>query len=246
VGGAAGNTFGSVTDPEKCKLCHRASCLYPRICPNYHCDGKATAELLRSLMKIPKVKHVYINSGVRLDLALKQPELMEEMIGHHVSGHLKVAPEHLAPDVLKLMRKSSAEEFYEFMRRFEIISKEHGLEQYIIPLFISNFPGCTHKDMKIVDDFLNRHRWSLQQVQDYIPLPMTMGCAMYYTGKDADGNPLQVQRGLAERRAQIEVLKKRRSGKDAPEKNGSRNDKKTFNHHKKEDHGKFGNKKGGR
>ena len=100
--------------------------------------------------------------------------------------------------------------------------------------------------MKIVDDFLNRHRWSLQQVQDYIPLPMTMGAAMYYTGKDADGNPLQVQRGLAERRAQIEVLKKRRSGKDAPgNKNGS-SDKKTQIHYKKENHGKFGNKKDSR
>ena len=132
------------------------------------------------------------------------------------------------------------------MRRFEIISKEHGLEQYIIPLFISNFPGCTDKDMKIVDDFLNRHRWSLQQVQDYIPLPMTMGAAMYYTGKDAEGNPLQVQRGLAERRAQIEVLKKRRSGKDAPGGNEKFDDRKNQKHYKKESYGKFGNKKSGR
>jgi radical SAM superfamily enzyme YgiQ (UPF0313 family) len=132
------------------------------------------------------------------------------------------------------------------MRRFEIISKEHGLEQYIIPLFISNFPGCTDKDMKIVDDFLNRHRWSLQQVQDYIPLPMTMGAAMYYTGKDSEGNPLQVRRGLAERRAQIEVLKKRRSGKDAPDRNSGNSEKKPFNHYKKDHHGKFGNKKNSR
>jgi hypothetical protein len=100
--------------------------------------------------------------------------------------------------------------------------------------------------MKIVDDFLNRHRWSLQQVQDYIPLPMTMGAAMYYTGKDADGNPLQVQRGLAERRAQIEVLKKRRSGKDAPGSREAGNDRKFQHHHKKDNHGKFGNKKGSR
>ena len=253
VGGAAGNTFGSVTDPEKCKRCHRASCLFPAICPNYHCDGKATAELLRALSKIPKVKHVYVNSGIRLDLALKQPELMEEMIGHHVSGHLKVAPEHLSPDVLRLMRKSSAEEFYEFMRRFEIISREHGLEQYIIPLFISNFPGCTSRDMKIVDDFLNRHRWSLQQVQDYIPLPMTMGAAMYYTGKDSDGNPLQVQRGLAERREQIEVLKKRRSGPGGPPppfrhggKPGAPPHPKAHHENSEAYHGKSGNKKKGR
>ena len=94
---------------------------------------------------------------------------------------------------------------------FERKSKEYGLEQYLVPLFISNFPGCTGKEMKTVDDFLNKHRWSLQQVQDYIPLPMTMGAAMYYTGKAPDGTPIEVNRGLAERRPQIEVLKKRRT-----------------------------------
>ena len=160
----------------------------------------------------PKVKHLYINSGIRLDLALRQPELLREIIEHHVSGHMKVAPEHLNPAVLKLMRKSPAEDFYKFMEVFDQISRECGKEQYLIPLFISNFPGCTEKEMKTVDDFLDRHKWSLQQVQDYIPLPMTMGGAMYYTGKAPDGTPIRVNRGLAERRQQIGVLKKRRSG----------------------------------
>jgi radical SAM superfamily enzyme YgiQ (UPF0313 family) len=162
---------------------------------------------------MPKIKHVFINSGIRLDLALRQPELLEELIRYHVSGHLKIAPEHLNPKVLKLMRKSSAEEFYKFVELFERKSKEFGLEQYLVPLFISNFPGCTGKEMKTVDDYLNKRRWSLQQVQDYIPLPMTMGGAMYYCGKDPEGNPIPVNRGLAERRPQINVLKKRRSGK---------------------------------
>ena len=125
---------------------------------------------------------------------------------------MKVAPEHLNPAVLKLMRKSPAEDFYKFMEVFDQISRECGKEQYLIPLFISNFPGCTEKEMKTVDDFLDRHKWSLQQVQDYIPLPMTMGGAMYYTGKAPDGTPIRVNRGLAERRQQIGVLKKRRSG----------------------------------
>ena len=212
VGGAAGNLFGSTTDRTICAKCKRSSCLFPAPCPNYHCDGKEIVQLLRSLRNHPKVKHVFINSGIRLDLALRQPELLEEIIRHHVSGHLKVAPEHLNPKVLKLMRKSSAEEFYKFVEIFEKRSKELGLEQYIVPLFISNFPGCTGKEMKTVDDYLNSRRWSLQQVQDYIPLPMTMGGAMYYCGKDADGNPIPVNRGLAERRPQIKVLKKRRSG----------------------------------
>ena len=212
IGGAAGNIFGSSADPEVCAKCRRSSCLFPKVCPNYKCDGLELLKLLRRLRNHPKVKHIYINSGVRLDLALRQPELLREMIRYHVSGHLKVAPEHLDPGVLKLMRKSSAEEFYTFMDEFEKLSKEFGLEQYIIPLFISNFPGCTAKAMQVVDDFLNRHHWSLQQVQDYIPLPMTMGGAMYYCGKDSEGNPIPVNRGLAERRQQIEVLKRRRTG----------------------------------
>ena len=214
IGGAAGNLFGSSYDYTKCAKCRRSSCLFPKVCPNYHCDGKELLELLRKLRQHPKIKHIFINSGIRLDLALRQPELLREIIKYHVSGHLKVAPEHLDPQVLKLMRKSSAEEFYQFMEVFEEISRECHLEQYIVPLFISNFPGCTAKAMQVVDDFLTEHHWSLQQVQDYIPLPMTMGGAMYYTGKDPDGNPITVNRGLAERRPQIEVLKKRRSGND--------------------------------
>ena len=211
VGGAAGNIFGSTYNTEKCKKCHRVSCLFPTPCPSYKCDGQAMVHLLRTLRKHPKIRHLYINSGIRLDLCLRQKELLYELITHHVSGHMKVAPEHLNPKVMKLMRKGTPEEFYEFMREFERISKEAGLEQYLIPLFISNFPGCTEKEMKTVDDFLNKHHWSLQQVQDYIPLPMTMGAAMYYTGKAPDGTPIEVNRGLAERRAQIHVLKKRRT-----------------------------------
>ena len=218
VGGAAGNLFGSKTNRDICAKCKRSSCLFPKPCPNYQCDGIAVRDLLRKLRQHPKVKHVFINSGIRLDLALRQPEFLEELIRYHVSGHLKVAPEHLDPKVLRLMRKSSAEEFYKFVEIFEKKSKEFGLEQYLVPLFISNFPGCTGKEMKTVDDYLNKRRWSLQQVQDYIPLPMTMGGAMYYCGKDENGNPIPVNRGLAERRPQINVLKKRRSGKPRPEK----------------------------
>jgi len=211
VGGAAGNIYGSSNDPERCKKCRRPSCLFPAPCPGYKCDGKALIEVLRSMRQIPGVKRVQINSGLRLELALKQPELLKEIVYNHVSGHLKVAPEHLDPEVLRLMRKGSAEEFFTFLEQFEKYSKECGKEQYVIPLFISNFPGCTAGAMQKVENFLNRKRWSLQQVQDYIPLPTTMGAAMYYCGKDADGNPIEVNRGLAERRPQMEVLKKVRS-----------------------------------
>jgi uncharacterized radical SAM protein YgiQ len=211
IGGAAGNIYDSgPIDTSKCANCKRTSCVFPSICKNYQFDGTSLVKLLRKVRSIPGVKHLHINSGVRLDLALQQKELLKELIHHHVSGHLKVAPEHLHPKVLKYMRKSSAEEFYEFMRVFEQESKAVGKEQYLIPLFISNFPGCSDKEMKVVDDFLNKHNWSPQQVQDYIPLPMTMGGAMYYTGKAPDGTPIHVNRGLKERRPQMKVLKKKR------------------------------------
>ena len=216
VGGAAGNLFGSTYDVERCKKCKRVSCIFPNHCPGYHCDGQAIVHMLRMLRKMPQVRKVYINSGIRLDLALRQPELLREIVAHHVSGHMKVAPEHLNAKVMKLMRKGTPEEFYRFMDEFQRISKECGLEQYLVPLFISNFPGCTDKEMKTVDDFLNKHHWSLQQVQDYIPLPMTMGAAMYYTGKAPDGTEIEVNRGLAERRPQIQVLKKDRSRRNHP------------------------------
>lgn len=214
IGGAAGNIYNSgPADPEKCLKCHRVSCLYPKACPNYRAEGNDLIELLRKIRHIPGVKHVYLNSGFRLDLAVRQRELMREIIRHHVSGHMKVAPEHLHPRVLKLMRKNPAQDFYRFMEIFEEESRAAGKEQYLIPLFISNFPGCTEKEMKIVDDFLNQNNWSPQQVQDYIPLPMTMGAAMYYCGKTPDGETIKVNRGLAERRPQMQILKKHRRGK---------------------------------
>ncbi|MDD5698510.1 MAG: YgiQ family radical SAM protein [Victivallaceae bacterium] len=214
IGGAAGNIYsGGPVEAEKCRTCRRVSCLFPEPCSNYRADGAALIKLLRQVRTIRGVKQVYINSGIRLDLAVSQRELMREIIRHHVSGHLKVAPEHLHPKILRLMRKNPAADFYKFLEIFAAESAAAGKEQYLIPLFISNFPGCTEKEMKLVDDFLNRRNWSPQQVQDYIPLPMTMGAAMYYCGKTPEGEIIPVNRGLAERRPQLRVLKKHRRNK---------------------------------
>ncbi len=224
IGGPAGNIYGSYAkDIGLCAKCRRSSCMVPRPCPNYVADGESLMKLLRKVRSVQGVKHLYVNSGIRLDLAVKQPELMRELIRHHVSGHMKVAPEHLHPRVLELMRKNPAEDFYKFMEFFEVESRKAGKEQYLIPLFISNFPGCTEREMQTVDDFLNRRNWSPQQVQDYIPLPMTMGAAMYYTGKTPSGEPITVNRGLAERRPQIQVLKKKRTRPFLKKRNNHRN-----------------------
>ena len=112
------------------------------------------------------------------------------------------------------MRKGQPGELEAFMKMFDKCNKQIGKEQYLIPLFISNFPGCTEEEMKVVDDFLEAHHWSPQQVQDYIPLPMTMGAAMYYSGKNPyTGEEIEVHRGLRDRRTQIQMLKKKRASR---------------------------------
>ena len=244
VGGAAGNIYGnSVKDRALCAKCRRSSCMFPSVCPNYQADGQALIRLLRKMRREEGVKHIFINSGIRLDLALIQRELTEEIIRHHVSGHMKVAPEHLHPRVLSLMRKGKSDELPKFMKIFEETSRKCGKEQYLIPLFISNFPGCTESEMKVVDDFLASHHWSPQQAQDYIPLPLTMGAAMYCSGKTAEGEVIQVNRGLKERRTQLSMLKRRRdrgrdNASDASFRKGARKDfsprGKTFHPGKKE------------
>ncbi len=215
VGGAAGNIYGhKPKNKDICKKCKRVSCVFPDFCKNYNVDEKPLIDLLRNIRKIDKVKHVFINSGVRLDLALAQPKLTEEIIRNHVSGQISVAPEHLHDKVLHLMRKGKQGEFESFRKIFDRINSQTGKKQYMIPYFISNFPGCTQDDMQIVDKYLSKSNWKLQQVQDFIPLPMTMGAAMYCAEITPDGNPIQVNKGLASRRSQIEILK----GKSYPRK----------------------------
>ena len=164
-------------------------------------------QLLDEASKVDGVKHIFINSGVRLDLALMQPNQTEQIIRNNVSGQISVAPEHLDGEVLKLMRKGKAGEFEKFRSIFDSVNSKTGKKQYMVPYFISNFPGCTEKQMKVVDDYLRKSNRTLQQVQDFIPLPMTMGCAMYCAEITPDGKPIKVNKGLAERRSQRDTLK---------------------------------------
>lgn len=215
IGGAAGNIYGhGPFDPEKCGKCRRISCLFPSICPNYHADEKPLMALLDRIKRIPGVKHVFINSGIRLDLALLQPHQTEKIIRDHVGGQLSVAPEHLDGEVLRLMRKGQAGVFDKFKDIFDGVNRRTGKKQFMIPYFISNFPGCTERHMRVVDDYLAKYHWSPKQVQDFIPLAMTMGCAMYCAETTPDGQPIRVNKGLAERRGQRDML--RRDRDDAP------------------------------
>ena len=207
LGGPTANLYGCDNDVEEaCKVCRRPSCLHPTICTKFHINSAPAIDLMRAARKAEGVKHVHIQSGIRMDVAFREPEYLKELIHHHVSGHLKVAPEHLHPDVLKRMRKPAGL-FEEFQTMFREESKAAGKEQYLTPYFISSFPGCGDKEMTVVEKFLNKSKWNLQQVQDFSPLPLMPATAMYVTGLDYDtGKPITVARGAGDRYRQRQAL----------------------------------------
>lgn len=208
LGGPTANLFGARNGhAEECKKCHRPSCLWPTICPVFEINEKPGLELLRGSRKQPGVKHVFVQSGIRMDVALRTPEYMKELVQNHVSGHMKVAPEHMDPEVLRRMRKPAGD-FEGFMDKFFELSEQAGKEQYLVPYFISSFPGCTDKEMGAVENFLKKERWNLQQVQDFIPLPMTGSAAMYVTGLDINSEqPIPVVRNAGDRERQKRMMR---------------------------------------
>lgn len=208
LGGPTANLYGARNGHvAACQSCHRPSCLWPTICPHFEINEEPGLGMLREARRLPGVKHVFVQSGIRMDVAVRTPAYLKELVTHHVSGHLKVAPEHLHPDVLRRMRKPAGD-FPAFMERFHELSAEAGKEQYLVPYFISSFPGCTEKEMGVVEEFLRRERWNLQQVQDFIPLPMTASAAMYVTGLDINtGKSIPVARNAGDRERQKRMLR---------------------------------------
>jgi len=185
LGGPTANMYKlSCKDIEKQKICIRTSCLYPNICKNLNTDHSEQIELLEAVSKINGVRRVFIASGVRYDLALCDKKYLKKLISDHVSGQLKVAPEHNDEEVLALMGKPSFKTFLEFRELFYQISKSVNKEQYIVPYFISAFPGTTSSKMKVLETWLRKENWKLQQVQNFIPLPMTLASAMYWSELD--------------------------------------------------------------
>ncbi|MEI6177674.1 MAG: YgiQ family radical SAM protein [Verrucomicrobiota bacterium] len=217
LGGPTANLYAACNGHvEACQTCHRPSCLWPSICPHFEINEGPGLEMLRGARQVPGVKHVFVQSGIRMDVAVRTPGYMKELVQHHVSGHLKVAPEHLHPDVLRRMRKPAGD-FPAFMRQFDDLSKEAGKNQYLVPYFISSFPGCTEKEMGVVEEFLKKEKWNLQQVQDFIPLPMTASAAMYVTGLDINtGKPIPVARNAGDREKQKRMLHPNPTAKGRP------------------------------
>lgn len=195
LGGPSANMYGMHgRNPKACEVCKKPSCLHPQVCPNLVNDHSALLDIYHAVDALPEVKKSFIGSGVRYDLLLHKSkdekcneaarQYTRELITRHVSGRLKVAPEHTSDSVLYLMRKPSFKLFYEFKRIFDQINKEEGLRQQLIPYFISSHPGCTERDMAQLADLTKRMGYKLEQVQDFTPTPMTVATETWYTGYD--------------------------------------------------------------
>lgn len=195
LGGPSANMYGMEGKNKKaCEACKRPSCINPNICPNLDTNHSKLLEIYRAVDALPEIKKSFIGSGVRYDLLLHHSkdeksnhaaqEYTRELIKNHVSGRLKVAPEHTSDKVLRLMRKPPFQQFRDFKRIFDRICREEGLNQQIIPYFISSHPGCHAEDMAELAVITKSLDFHLEQVQDFTPTPMTVSTETWYTGYD--------------------------------------------------------------
>ncbi|MDD6506339.1 MAG: YgiQ family radical SAM protein [Prevotellaceae bacterium] len=193
LGGPSANMYGMGGKNKKaCEQCKRPSCIHPRICPNLNTDHRPLLDIYHAVDALPAVKKSFIGSGVRYDLLLHASndeavnkaatQYTRELITRHVSGRLKVAPEHTSDRVLYLMRKPSFKLFYEFKKVFDNICREERLNQQLIPYFISSHPGCLEEDMAELAVITKSLDFRLEQVQDFTPTPMTVSTETWYTG----------------------------------------------------------------
>ncbi len=201
---------------EICEKCSRPSCIWPAVCKNLNTGHKELTELYRKVNSLPGIKKAFVSSGVRYDLLFPQwnpeagqneSEYLEELIRNHVSGRLKVAPEHSSSSVLSLMRKAPFDLFRKLKDKFDRINKKHSLNYEIIPYFISSHPGCSDAEMKELVSEMKDMGIRPEQVQDFTPTPMTLSACMYYTGFDPySGKKVYVARKVEEKKRQKEYF----------------------------------------
>lgn len=193
LGGPSANMYHMQgKDLEKCKRCKRPSCIHPKVCSNLDTNHDALLDIYRSVDALPGIKKSFVSSGVRYDLLLHESgdkqidkstrEYTKELIKNHVSGRLKVAPEHTSDSVLNIMRKPHFGQFYTFKKIFDQVNKDCNLRQQLIPYFISSHPGCTEEDMAELAVLTKNLDFHLEQVQDFTPTPMTVATEAWYTG----------------------------------------------------------------
>ncbi|WP_374509678.1 YgiQ family radical SAM protein [Niveibacterium sp.] len=188
LGGPTANMYRmACKDPKIESSCRRLSCVYPGICENLNTDHSSLIELYRKARKIPGVKKITIGSGLRYDLAVRSPEYVKELVSHHVSGLLKIAPEHTEENTLSKMMKPGIGTYDKFKRLFDKFSKEAGKKQHLVPYFIAAHPGTTDEDMLNLALWLKANNFRPDQVQTFTPTPLAMATAMYHTRR----NPLR-------------------------------------------------------
>ena len=181
LGGPSANMYRMEgKDKRICARCAKASCLQPVICPNLKVDFAPILDIYRTVDHLPYVKKAFVGSGIRYDLMSE--EYARQVITRHVSGRLKVAPEHTEDRVVKLMRKPTWKTYMAFTELFNRINREAGLNQQLIPYFISSHPGCTNEDMRALAAWTQKMHYRPEQVQDFTPTPMTLSTTMFYTG----------------------------------------------------------------
>lgn len=213
IGGPSANMYGLKGKDEKlCSLCKRPSCLHPRVCKNLNVDLSRLVELYRKVNANPKLKKAFVGSGIRYDIFLDEKGFTGEsgrayfnqLVRHHVSGRLKVAPEHTSDKVLHSIRKPSFRQFEVLKKEFDALNRRENLKQQLIPYFISSLPYCTNNDMQQLAAITGRLSFKLEQVQDFTPTPMTLATTIYYSGIDPyTGEKCYIARQKEEKQKQL-------------------------------------------
>ena len=206
IGGPTANMYGMQCARDE--QCARSSCLVPAQCADLRIDFGQLNGMMEAFVKWRQRNgaNVFVASGIRHDLALRNREYLDLLVRYFVGGHLKVAPEHICARVLALMGKPRFEVFEEFEARFAEASRRAGKEQYLVPYFISAHPGCTTNDALKLTEYLVSRAWRPRQVQDFIPIPLTMSTAMYVAEADSKGRKIFVPKGRREKRLQAALL----------------------------------------
>ena len=207
LGGPTANMYRlACKDPEIESACRRPSCVFPGICPNLNTDHMPLIKLYRRARKLPGIKKIFIASGLRYDLAIESPEYVKELVTHHVGGYLKIAPEHTETGPLSKMMKPGMGTYDRFKELFDKYSQQAGKEQYLIPYFIAAHPGTTDKDMLGLALWLKQNGFRADQVQAFLPSPMSIATAMYHSGKDSlkkvsrRAENISIPKGIKQRR----------------------------------------------
>jgi uncharacterized radical SAM protein YgiQ len=207
LGGPTANMYRIACKSREIEAaCRLPSCVFPKVCENLNTDHTPLIDLYRKARAIPGIKKILIASGVRYDLAIESPEYVKELAQHHVGGYLKIAPEHVREGPLSKMMKPGVGTYYRFKELFDRYSKEAGKEQYLIPYFIAAHPGTTDEDMLELAIWLKQNGFRADQVQAFLPSPMALATAMYYSGKNPlrrvtrDSENVAVAKGLRQRR----------------------------------------------